>query len=86
MAKKNAARRADRSDSIESTYRIEEYTVTEKPYYLPIRNEVEVFEAAYKNRLPVMLKGPTGCGKTRFIQYMAWKLKKPLITVHVTMT
>jgi nitric oxide reductase NorQ protein len=61
--------------------RIEEYTITKKPYYLPIGREVEIFEAAYKNCLPVMLKGPTGCGKTRFVQYMAWKLKRPLITV-----
>ena len=40
-----------------------------------------VFEAAYKNQLPVLLKGPTGCGKTRFIEHMAWRLKLPLITV-----
>jgi len=78
---------ADKMESIIKTeekkgiYRIEEYTVSEEPYYLPIRNEVKIFEAAYKNRLPVMLKGPTGCGKTRFIQYIAWKMKKPLITV-----
>ncbi|TDJ40450.1 MAG: CbbQ/NirQ/NorQ/GpvN family protein [Gammaproteobacteria bacterium] len=44
------------------------------PYYLPLRDEVEAFEAAYAARLPVLLKGPTGCGKTRFIEYMTWKL------------
>jgi len=51
------------------------------PYYLPIGDEVEVFTAAYYNRLPVMLKGPTGCGKTRFVRYMAHRLGRPLITV-----
>ncbi|GCC11268.1 MAG TPA: CbbQ/NirQ/NorQ/GpvN family protein [Euryarchaeota archaeon] len=61
--------------------KIEEYFITEEPYYMPVSNEIEVFEAAFKNKLPVMLKGPTGCGKTRFMQYMAWKLKRPLITV-----
>ncbi|MFQ6105641.1 MAG: CbbQ/NirQ/NorQ/GpvN family protein [Candidatus Hydrothermarchaeaceae archaeon] len=63
------------------TIKVEEYTITEKPYYAPVSNEIEIFEAAYKNSLPVMLKGPTGCGKTRFLQYMAWKLKRPFITV-----
>jgi len=42
---------------------------------------VELYEAAYDARMPVMLKGPTGCGKSRFVEYMAWKLKRPLITV-----
>ena len=51
------------------------------PYYEPQSNEVEIFEAAYKKRLPVMLKGPTGCGKTRFLEYMAHRLKRPLVTV-----
>ena len=59
----------------------EEYRILEEPYYRPLRNEVELFEAAYKGRLPVMLKGPTGCGKTRFVEHMAWKLGRPLITV-----
>lgn len=54
---------------------------SESPYYEPQGNEVEIFEAAYKKRLPVMLKGPTGCGKTRFLEYMAWRLKRPLVTV-----
>ena len=45
------------------------------PYYLPIRDEVEIFTAAYEKRLPVLLKGPTGCGKTRFVEYMASRLK-----------
>jgi len=63
------------------TLKVEEYIITEEPYYEPVGNEIEIFEAAYRNKLPVMLKGPTGCGKTRFMQYMAWKLQRPLITV-----
>lgn len=59
----------------------EEYLIKDEPYYEPVATEVEVFEAAYRNRLPVLLKGPTGCGKTRFMQHMAWRLKRPLITV-----
>ena len=51
------------------------------PYYEPQKNEIAVFEAAANRRLPVMLKGPTGCGKTRFLEYMAWRLKRPLVTV-----
>jgi len=51
------------------------------PYYEPQGNEVAIFEAAYKRRLPVMLKGPTGCGKTRFLEYMAHRLKRALVTV-----
>ena len=52
------------------------------PWYLPVGDEVEVFEAAYRARLPVLLKGPTGCGKTRFIEHMAWRLAGvPLVTV-----
>jgi nitric oxide reductase NorQ protein len=51
------------------------------PYYQPQGNEVAIFEAAYKRRLPVMLKGPTGCGKTRFLEHMAFQLGRPLVTV-----
>jgi nitric oxide reductase NorQ protein len=51
------------------------------PYYEPQGNEIAIFEAAYKKRLPVMLKGPTGCGKTRFLEHMAFELKRPLVTV-----
>ncbi len=57
------------------------YRVLQEPYYQPQANEVALYEAAYQARLPVMLKGPTGCGKSRFVEYMAWKLGKPLITV-----
>ena len=55
--------------------------IEEEPYYHPVGNEVGLFGAAYANRLPVLLKGPTGCGKTRFVEHMAWKLKRPLVTV-----
>ena len=57
------------------------YRVTREPFYQAQANEVALYEAAYRVRLPVMVKGPTGCGKSRFIEYMAWKLGKPLITV-----
>ncbi len=57
------------------------YLVKSEPYYRPVADEVELYEAAYSVRMPMMLKGPTGCGKTRFVEYMAWKLGKPLITV-----
>ncbi|MDY0046103.1 MAG: CbbQ/NirQ/NorQ/GpvN family protein [Thauera propionica] len=55
--------------------------MVEHPFYLPCDNEVEVFLAAHRQRLPVMLKGPTGCGKTRFVEHMASRLGLPLITV-----
>ncbi|HSP54200.1 MAG TPA: AAA family ATPase [Dehalococcoidia bacterium] len=68
----------------EETYRqyaIEEYTVDREPYYIPIKDEIELFEAAYAQKIPVLLKGPTGCGKTRFIEHMAFKLGRPLTVV-----
>ena len=60
---------------------IEQYKITEEPYYEPMGEEVALYEAAYAARMPVMVKGPTGCGKSRFIEHMAYKLGKPLITV-----
>jgi nitric oxide reductase NorQ protein len=60
---------------------IEKHIIPLEPYYLPVGKEVGLFEAAYRGKLPVMLKGPTGCGKTRFIEYMAWRLNRPLVTV-----
>lgn len=57
------------------------FNVANAPFYRPSHNEVGLFEAAHAERLPVMLKGPTGCGKTRFVEYMAWRLQRPLITV-----
>ncbi len=59
----------------------EQYKVKTEPFYRPVANEVELYQAAYARRMPVMLKGPTGCGKSRFVEYMAWKLGRPLITV-----
>ena len=59
----------------------EEYQIEVEPFYLPLDNEVEIFLKAYENQLPVLLKGPTGCGKTRFMEYMGWRLGRPLITV-----
>jgi nitric oxide reductase NorQ protein len=60
---------------------IEKYRITREPYYLSIKNEIELFETAFRAKLPVMLKGPTGCGKTRFVEAMAYRLGRPLITV-----
>ena len=58
-----------------------QYEVKKEPFYQAQGNEVALYEAAYVARLPVMIKGPTGCGKSRFVEYMAWRLGKPLITV-----
>ena len=55
--------------------------VGEAPFYQPHGNEVELFEHAFHNRLPLLIKGPTGCGKTRFVAHMAARLKRPLYTV-----
>jgi nitric oxide reductase NorQ protein len=60
---------------------LDAYRVTQEPYYRAVADEVALFEAAYSVRMPMMLKGPTGCGKTRFVEHMAWRLQKPLITV-----
>jgi nitric oxide reductase NorQ protein len=57
------------------------YRILQEPFYLPLNQEIELFAAASAQSLPVMLKGPTGCGKTRFVEYMAFCLKRPLITV-----
>lgn len=57
------------------------YLIEKEPFYVQSKNEVAIFEAAYDARLPVMLKGPTGCGKTRYVEFMAYRLKRPLITV-----
>ncbi len=57
---------------------IEEYVISDEPYYLPLADEVEIFEAAYHQRVPVLLKGPTGTGKTRFVEHMSWRLGQQL--------
>ncbi len=63
------------------SFDLEAYRIRNEPYYQAAGNEVALFERAYQRRLPMVLKGPTGCGKTRFIEYMAWKLGRPLITI-----
>lgn len=60
---------------------LEDFQVRQEPFYLPVGGEVELFEQAWRSRLPVLLKGPTGTGKTRFVAYMAWRLGLPLVTV-----
>lgn len=60
---------------------IEQYRIPKEPYYRSVSDEVALYEAAYSVRMPLMLKGPTGCGKTRFVEYMAWRLGRPLVTV-----
>jgi nitric oxide reductase NorQ protein len=59
----------------------EQFLVKAEPFYQAQGREVELYAAAYAARLPVMVKGPTGCGKSRFVEYMAWKLGKPLVSV-----
>ena len=61
--------------------RLEDHLIKDEPYYLVQEDELAIAEAAYQHKIPLLLKGPTGCGKTRFMQYLAWKLKRPLITV-----
>ncbi|HLI12920.1 MAG TPA: CbbQ/NirQ/NorQ/GpvN family protein [Alphaproteobacteria bacterium] len=67
---------------------VRDYLIRSEPYYRPVSDEVALFEAAYASRMPMMLKGPTGCGKTRFVEHMAWRLGRPLVTVacHEDMT
>ena len=69
---------------------VQEFRLSEEPFYVPVEDEVELFEIAYEEQIPVLLKGPTGCGKTRFVEYMSWRLHQhlgnesrgvPLITV-----
>ena len=55
--------------------------IESEPYYAPVGGEIPLFEAAYDARIPALLKGPTGCGKTRFVEHMAWRLGRPLVTV-----
>ncbi|MBF0177277.1 MAG: CbbQ/NirQ/NorQ/GpvN family protein [Magnetococcales bacterium] len=66
----------------------EDNFITTEPHYQATGHEITLFLAAYANRLPILLKGPTGCGKTRFVEHMAWRLRRPLITVscHEDMT
>src|SRR2546427_9741579 len=60
---------------------IGQYRITQEPFYEEVRGEIGLFTIAARRQMPVMLKGPTGCGKTRFVQHMAYRLGRPLITV-----
>lgn len=71
----------DNDYAASKSYSLDEHRVEKEPYYQPIGEEIKIYEAAYENGLPVLLKGPTGCGKTRFMEYMAWRLQRPLIIV-----
>lgn len=62
-------------------YAIEEYASEEEPFYIAVGDEIALFEAAFQQKIPVLLKGPTGCGKTRFVEYMAYRLARPLTVV-----
>ena len=71
-------------DAVEPEYKeyaIEEFLVRSEPYYRPVGDELDLFTAAYNQHIPVLLKGPTGCGKTRFVEYMAWKLGRPMTVI-----
>ena len=61
--------------------RIEEHYIEQQPYYREQGQELTIALAAYEHKIPLLLKGPTGSGKSRFMQYLSWKLKRPLITV-----
>jgi nitric oxide reductase NorQ protein len=65
----------------EQAHALAAFRIAAEPYYRPVGDEIELYAAAYASRLPVMLKGPTGCGKTRFLEHMAWRLGRPLVTV-----
>ena len=71
----NDATRLDRLDPLSS------YRIASEPYYREVGEERTLFEAGYALRMPLMLKGPTGCGKSRFVEHMAWRLGRPLITL-----
>ena len=70
------------AEKTEQQYRrhsIEEYVVEHEPFYLPVADEVDIFEAAYAEKVPVLLKGPTGSGKTRFVEFMSWRINQERI-------
>ncbi|MFW6457249.1 MAG: CbbQ/NirQ/NorQ/GpvN family protein [Planctomycetota bacterium] len=73
---------SDRNDNQENLPAvIRQFLVGEEPHYVPVENECDFFRSAYRQQLPLLLKGPTGCGKTRFVERMAWEMELPLITV-----
>ncbi len=69
-----ATKTSNSTKSLYQSYIIEEYHLKQEPYYVPVGDEIQLFEAAYAQRIPVIFKGPTGVGKTRFVEYMSWKL------------
>jgi nitric oxide reductase NorQ protein len=71
----------DRGPAKGKELEVDHYRLRQEPYYAEVNGEIGLFTIAAHNRMPVMLKGPTGCGKTRFVQHMAYKLGRPLITV-----
>ena len=66
------------------SYLVEEYHMTEEPYYKAVGDEIELFEAAYQQKIPLIFKGPTGCGKTRFVEYMSYRLGQQLTKIKQT--
>ncbi len=68
----------DKTKTLYREYIIEEYLFQDEPFYLAVSDEEDIFRAAYEQRIPVLLKGPTGCGKTRFVEYMSYKLGHPV--------
>jgi nitric oxide reductase NorQ protein len=64
-----------------SSFDINQFKIEKEPFYNPQNNEIQLYTSAYNSKLPVMVKGPTGCGKSRFVEHMAYKLNKPIITV-----
>ncbi len=72
------------SEQTNRQYAIEEYIASSEPFYQPVKDEVELFQSAYAQKIPVLLKGPTGCGKTRFIEYMAFTMGRPASVIRET--
>src|SRR5438445_4251569 len=72
---------ADYHDNIYRQYAVEEYTPETEPFYMAIGDEIDLFNAAFEQKIPVLLKGPTGCGKTRFVEYMTYHLRRPSVEV-----
>ena len=76
-----------KSNQEAKNYNIEDYSINEEPFYIPTSDEIKIFESAYNQKVPVLLKGPTGTGKTRFVEYMSWYISErrkksvPLVTV-----
>ena len=67
---------AEKTEQLYQRHSIEEYFIDNEPFYLPVSDEVDIFEAAYAQRVPILLKGPTGTGKTRFVEFMSWRLNQ----------